>query len=245
MKHMTSRLLTVIVAAGLVLGVSAPAHASAPTPAGMAPSQHYNFQENFDKTAAVGAVDSTYPNSWQPYPNGMSGKYYSDDIISTHGGNMDLYFGNGAKGAAGTFGTANGAWGHVGGTFSIRMKQVGGASEGVAVLVWPSSDKWGDGELDAPEGYLNGDTQIFHHKMAAGQESQSYQYNMGNKWNDWHTYTVDWKPGSGGYVKYYLDDKLVFTNTSDVPTTAHRYMIQTGNHGKGGHLVIDWVRTTE
>lgn len=234
MRTHTRFTLAATAALALTLAATTPAQAATP-------SQTGSFFEGFDRTAAVGQVDSLYPESWQPYPNGTSGKYYSDDIVSVHGGNMDVYFGQ-KKGAAGTFGTRDGSWGHVGGTFSIRAKQVGSASEGIAVMLWPTSDVWGDGEIDFPEGKLNGDAHVFHHKVSPNDPQESYGYNLGNTWGTWHTYTAVWVKGVS--VKYYVDDVLKFTVTKDVPTTAHRFMFQTGNAGRGGHLIIDWVRTS-
>ena len=187
-----------------------------------------------------GPFAATYAQSWQPYPDGMGGKYWSGKIISAHDGSMDVAM-DGEHGAAGTFGTPTGAWTHVGGTFSIRARATGGGDNGLAVMLWPTSDDWSEGELNYPEGNFDGAVHAFHHLMVPGHEQEKVSYTADVSWRDWHTYTTQWVPGK--YVRYYLDGKLVMSVTHDVPTTPHRYMFQIGNWGSSGHLMIDWVRT--
>lgn len=229
--------------AALIIGVLfAPFMSAAPATAATDVRSVGNFYIGFNKSAPAGKVDSTYPGYWQPYPNGMSDKYYADEIISLHNGYMDVAV-DGKRGAAGTFGSPSKAYSHVGGTFSIRMKATGGAGNGIAVMLWPSSDTWSDGEVDFPEGNFEHRPHVYHHLMIPGREGESINTTTNVSWADWHTYTMQWKPGK--YVKYYVDNKLVFTVTSNVPTTPHRYMFQVGNYGKPGHILIDSVRTTE
>lgn len=234
------RLLAKIIAAAAIITLAS--CASTPAYGATDVTTIGNFYEGFNKTAAVGKVDSTYPNSWQPYPNGMSSKYYSDEIISTRNGYMFMKF-DGKRGAAGVFGTKAKAWSHVGGTFSIRLRSMGSSNTGIAVLLWPTSEKAVDGEIDFPEGGLDSDTQIFHHWTIPGQESRAYNKNFGRLWGAFHTYTTQWEPGK--FVKYYIDGKLKYTVTDNIPVGPHRFMIQTDNHGKPGELAINWVRTTE
>jgi hypothetical protein len=206
-----------------------------------APPAGATFAEGFDTPAATGAFAATYANAWQPYPDATGGKYWSSLITSAHDGVMDVAM-DGEHGAAGTFGTPTGAWSHVGGTFSIRAKATGGAANGVAVMLWPTSNVRADGELNYPEGQFDGRPTVFHHSMVPGHEDKAKRIDTYVSWHGWHTYTTDWVPGQ--YVKYYLDGELIGTVTENVPTTPHRYMFQVGNWGQPGHLLIDWVATT-
>ncbi|WP_323749713.1 glycoside hydrolase family 16 protein [Curtobacterium sp. VKM Ac-1376] len=222
-----------------------PTAATSPTPSPTMPSYLANreptYSEDFDTPAAAGGqFAATYRESWQPYPDGTGGKYYSDKLISAHDGYMDVAM-DGEHGAAGTFGTPTDAWSHVGGTFSIRARATGGDGNGAAVMLWPTSDAWTDGELNYPEGQFDGSPRVFHHSMLQGLERDTETYNTRVSWRDWHTYTTEWIPGK--IIRYYLDGKLVFTVPRNVPTTPHRYMFQIGNWGDPGHLQIDWVRT--
>lgn len=200
-----------------------------------------SFVEDFDTPAAAGQVTSVYPQSWQPYPDGTSGIYEPSKTVSVHDGVMDIALGG--AGAAGTFGSADGAWDHVGGSFSMRAKATGGDGNGAAFMLWPTSGVWSDGEIDFPEGNFEDSPSAFHHSMTPGNEAEREQVGTGVSWRDWHTYTVDWVPGES--VTYSVDGTVLETITHDVPTTPHRYMFQTGNWGASGNLLIDWVSTTE
>lgn len=221
----------------------APTLAGAPTPTptppagGAAPT----FSEDFDTPAAAGGqFAATYAGSWQPYPDGMSGKYWSGEVISAHDGIMDVAM-DGKRGAAGTFGTPDGAWSHVGGTFSVRARASGGDDNGAAFMLWPTSNVWSEGELDFPEGTFQGTVGAFSHSMVPGQERNAIGLHTDATWRQWHTYTTEWIPGVS--VRYFVDGELVLTVTKHVPTTAHRFMFQIGDYGKPGHLEIDWVKT--
>jgi hypothetical protein len=201
-----------------------------------------SFVEDFTTNAVTGLVSSLYPQSWQPYPDGTSGIYAPSKTVSVHDGVMDVALGTGA-GAAGTFGSADGAWDHVGGSFSVRAKATGGDGNGAAFMLWPTSNVWSDGEIDFPEGNFESNPMVFHHSMTPGQEAERIQVDTGVSWRDWHTYKVDWVPGES--VTYSVDGKVLQTITEDVPTTPHRFMFQVGNWGEKGNLLIDWVSTTE
>lgn len=203
------------------------------------PKHTPTFLENFDTPAAAGGqFSSTYANSWQPYAEGTSGKYFSGQLISAHDGVMDVAM-DGKHGAAGVFGAPDTAWGRTGGTFSIRARAVGGDHNGVSIMLWPTSNIRSDGEINYPEGNFEAHPMVFHHLMVPGHEGSALPYNTGVSFRDWHTYTTVWKPGTS--VSYYLDGTLIDTVTTDVPTTPHRYTFQIGNAGEPGHVLIDWV----
>lgn len=199
------------------------------------------YVEDFATAApAGGKFAKTYAKTWQPYPDGTGGMYFSGSRISAHDGVMDVSL-NGKQGAAGTFGTPSGAWTHVGGKFTVRAKATGGDGNGAAFMLWPTSDTWSDGEIDFPEGNFEAKPNLFHHSMTPGNEWQTVTMSSGVSWRDWHTYSVEWIPGRS--VSYSVDGKTITTVTKDVPTTAHRYMFQVGDWGASGHLMIDWVTT--
>ncbi|TCL83311.1 beta-glucanase (GH16 family) [Curtobacterium sp. PhB142] len=231
----------VVVAAPL--GAGTVAYAGVTAPVGNVGKFKQTFVENFSTTASAnGQFAKTYANSWQPYPDGTGGTYYSGSQVSARNGYMDVTL-DGKHGAAGTFGTLNGAWSHVGGKFSVRAKATGGDGNGAAFMLWPSSNVWSDGEIDYPEANFEGSPMLHHHSMVAGQEANSTSMSTGVTWRSWHVYSVEWIPGKS--VQYLLDGKVIKTVTSNVPKTAHRYMFQVGNWGAAGHLDIDWVSTYE
>jgi hypothetical protein len=216
------------------------AAASASNPLGTTVAPDAGFVENFDSAAAAGSVASTYSQAWQPYADGTSGIYYPSQTVSVHDGVMDVALGG--EGAAGTFGTSSGAWDHVGGTFSVRAKATGGDGNGAAFMLWPTDGNWSEGEIDFPESNFEDSPNGYQHSMTAGQESNRTTIPTGVSWRDWHTYTINWVPGQS--VTYSVDGTVLQTITHDVPTTAHRFMFQTGNWGASGDLLIDWVATS-
>ncbi|WP_242088729.1 glycoside hydrolase family 16 protein [Curtobacterium sp. DN_7.5] len=216
------------------------ASSAAADPSGAQPPAA-SFVEDFDLAAGLGAVASRYPQAWQPYPDGTSGIYAPSQTVTVHDGVLDARLGG--AGTAGTFGTKAGAYDHVGGSFSVRAKATGGDGNGAAFMLWPTSNRWADGEIDFPEGNFESEPMAFHHSMTPGREAERVQIPTGVSWRDWHTYTVDWDPGKS--VTYKVDGKVIGTVTHDVPTTPHRFMFQTGNWGASGNLLIDWVSTTE
>lgn len=219
-------------------GTPTPKPTSTPTPT--TPPTTAGFREDFTTPAAVGKVDSTYPQSWQPYPDGTGGRYYSDQIISVHDGYLDVAL-DGKRGAAGTFGTRDGAWDHKGGTFTVRAKATGGDGNGAAFMLWPTSDVWSDGEIDFPEGNFDDAPSVFHHSMTPGDEADAEYIATGVDWRSWHTYSETWVARKS--ITYSVDGKVIGTITHDVPTSEHRYMFQVGNWGNTGHLLIDYVET--
>lgn len=234
-----------VLAAGLTIvpfGTSTPAEAAAVNaPRGNIGKFKQTFVQEFRTNAAAGGpFAKKYASSWQPYPDGMSNMYWSGKMIKARNGIMDVTL-DGKHGAAGTFGSPTGAWGHKGGKFSVRAKATGGNGNGAAFMLWPTSNVWSDGEIDYPEANFEDTPMAHHHSMKPGNEVNAISTSTRVSWRDWHVYSVEWVPGKS--VKYLLDGKVISTVTRDVPRTAHRYMFQVGNWGKPGHLFIDWVAT--
>ncbi|MBF4591443.1 MULTISPECIES: glycoside hydrolase family 16 protein [unclassified Curtobacterium] len=235
---MRSVLAAAVLSAALV---AVPVGSGATATAATSATFKQTFAESFRTNAAAnGPFARTYANSWQPYPDGTGGMYWSGSQISAANGVMDVKLG-GAKGAAGTFGTPTGAWGHKGGKFEVRAKATGGTANGAAFILWPTSNVWSEGEIDFPESNFEATPMLHQHSMVAGQESSATSVSTGVSWRTWHTYSVEWIPGKS--VRYLVDGAVVSTVTKNVPRTAHRYMFQVGNWGAAGHLYIDYVRT--
>lgn len=216
--------------------------ANAGVPVGDIGKFRQTFRESFSGTvAANGPFTKRYSNSLQAYPDGMGeGKYWTGTQVSVHDGSMDVTL-DGRRGAAGTFGTTTGAWSHVGGKFTVRARATGADGNGAAFMLWPTSNVWAEGEIDYPEGNFETAPSYFHHSMTAGNEFAATTASTKVSWRDWHEYSIEWIPKKS--VTYLLDGRVLKTITKDVPTTPHRYMFQTGNWGKAGHLYIDWVAT--
>ncbi|MCZ4517768.1 ricin-type beta-trefoil lectin domain protein [Rhodococcus ruber] len=115
----------------------------------------------------------------------------------------------------------------------------------VAWLLWPQSEKWPeDGEFDFPEGSLAGNVGGFHHFAGEGSCANGCKLaatDVGARFTDWHTYTMEWSPGR---IRYILDDTVVLDTTDFVPSTPMRWELQTETKGSGnseGNLILDWA----
>jgi len=213
--------------------------------------------EDFDTPVPVGGFrDSEYRDTFSLYPEGSGGgKYRGDRTVSVSGGSMRIdnhRIGDVDAGAAGQFIIAeSGAWAFTGGRFAIRFRaDPNAAGYGTAIQLWPTSEVWGEGEMDFPEGDFGGSINLYHHEVGEHPERNLLVREGLGSWADWHTAVTEWIPGVS--VHYYLDGELVgeVTDPAQVPSTDHNFVLQTGPHdgsadgapdGARGTLEIDWV----
>lgn len=150
---------------------------------------------------------------------------------------------------------------HTYGRWSYRMRSYGatGSNWGAASLLWPDIDTdWPQsGEIDWPEGNVcnvakgqpGGIGGWLHVKGArTGSDGQIRIPSLNAMWTYWHTFTIEWLPNS---LKIYLGSSLVLSRTTGVPSTAMRWLTQTGPAGDiygnpvpprgSAHVQIDWV----
>lgn len=197
------------------------------------------FTEDFKTNATASTFDSVYANSWCGYDEGTGGKYYK--IITASGGMQRIML-DGTKGAAGSYGPPATCWGGMYGKYTMRFKVTGAEGYGAAIMLWPTSNVWGDGEVDYPEGNFNGEMHMFQHGVGCTNCSANIaSANTGKTWTSWHTTSVEWTPSG---VSYYMDGQLLKTVTTHVPINRHRWTIQmarTGTSDAAGTFDVDWV----
>lgn len=138
------------------------------------------------------------------------------------------------------------------GRYAVRFKTDALPNYYAAWLLWPQSEVWPrDGEIDWPEGALNGTMSGFVHWMNGTSGSDQQGCSSTTKFlddsavNKWNTVVTEWAPGS---VKFYANDQLVCTVTgSRVPSTPMHYVLQTEtgdtstNNWVDGNLQVDWI----
>ncbi len=214
-------------------------------PKGDLPGWTQTLAEDFSTDVAAGnGFSTTYGLSWCPYDDNTK---YKKANVSATGGNMVVTL-DGHTGAAGVWapgGCTNAYVGTSYGRYTLRFKAVGAAGNGTAIMVWPVSGIWGDGEIDYPEGTFDKTMSVNHHGVGCGNAcgaADSTNTQVG--FQQWHIATTEWTPGK---VVYYLDGVVVKTVTHDVPTTPHRYTIQMapempdGGVADTGQFLVDWV----
>ena len=215
------------------------------------PGWKMTFNENFNTNAAEGSFLSTYKN-FGAYNTGWKDTSkngtYSQDIISTSGGNMMINLRTNSAGqhlvAAPTPKTNNGSGDQLYGRYSVRFKADQVAGYKTAWLLWPKSDDWNEGEIDFPEGNLNGKIDAFSHYT--GDPRNQSAFSTGATFADWHVATTEWSPGK---VVFYLDGKVIGTATRNIPNTPMHWVLQTETQLDGGApannvsgtVYVDWV----
>ncbi len=124
-----------------------------------------------------------------------------------------------------------------------------GSGYKTAWLLWPDSERWPkDGEIDFPEGNLDGTISAFMHRQNGRSVDDQDAYSTNATYSTWHTAVTEWLPESQS-LKFYLDGQLIGHSTSRVPNTPMHWVLQTETSLSGcipadstsGHVLIDWV----
>lgn len=219
-----------------------------PMPVGDRPGWQRVFDDDFVSPVARGAFPGPYAPKWASY-HGFSDTYkggtYNQGILSAAGGALDIYLHsqNGRPQVAAPVPLVTGKWGgQTYGRFSIRFNADAVPGYKAAWLLWPDSNNWNEGEIDFPEGSLDGTMWGFHH--CVGQPTNNcYWLDTKVAFTGWHTATLEWTPGK---LVYLLDGQVVGSTTNRVPTAPLHWVLQTETDHvpdtlSAGHVRIDWV----
>jgi hypothetical protein len=228
-------------------------------PRGDIPGWHQVFADNFAENVPLGSFPSKVASTWgNSYPDGSkdttgSGTYMPSKVVSMSNGmmNMHLHTENGVHMVAAPVPTIPGAPGQEGGlqygryVFRFRADAVPGYK--TAWLLWPDSETWpSDGEIDFPEGDLNGTIGGYVHHLGASSGSDQAAFTTKVKYTGWHTAIITWLPSG---VTFQLDGTTIGKETNRVPNTPMHLVLQTETSTDGaalsnsaaGNVQIDWV----
>jgi beta-glucanase (GH16 family) len=229
--------------------------ASAPSgqamPKGDVPGWHQVFSDNFIQNVPLGSFPAAVASKWgNSYPDGWldtskAGTYLPSKVVSISGGVMNLYLhtAGGVHMVAAPVPTLPTM---TYGRYVIRFRSDSIPGYKTAWLLWPNSEVWPrDGEIDFPEGALNGTIGGFVHYQGATSGSDQYAMpDTGVAYTGWHTAQIDWLPTG---VTFSLDGKVVGQTTQRIPNTPMHWVIQTETDGgappasSAGNVQIDWV----
>jgi hypothetical protein len=227
-------------------------------PTGDLPGWHQIFTDDFTKDVPLGSFPSAVASKWKPYPypwkdTSKNGTYWPEKGISQHGGLMDLWLHTE---------TVNGVTYHVSeapqpilpiatrgqlyGRYVIRFRSDPVPGYKTAWLLWPDSGLRSDGEIDFPEGSLDGSMYAYMHHQGATSGSDQDAYPTGVGYSSWHTAVIEWLPTRCTFI---LDGKVIGNSTTRIPATPMHWVIQTETQLSGGaptndaagHVYIDWV----
>jgi hypothetical protein len=226
-------------------------------PVGDLPGWTQIWTEDFTRDAALGSFLSVYSDTMGAYPSPWpdtsgNGTYDPARTLSAANSMLDIYL----HSSGGTtyvsapqprlFGAGASAFdGQTYGRYSVRFRADPVPGFKTAWLLWPDSESWpDDGEIDFPEGGLDSNIEAFAHYANPGGGQDGFS--TSEVFTDWHTATTEWTPDA---VKFYLDDVLIGTSTTDVPSTPMHWVLQTETRlsggppdpGAAGHVQIDWA----
>ena len=196
------------------------------------------FTDDFSTDAAEGTFLTKYTR-WRAYPNtykDTSGRgTYEPRVISVANSIMTMALRYEA--ASGRFLCAApepkingaGARGQTYGRYSVRFN-VPTASRGykTAWLLWPDSNNSAEGEIDAPEGDLDGVDTIhaYSHDVQGVHSHNAFSSNTGVRYvgSGWHTMDIVWKPSG---VTFFLDGRNLGTAPKlGTPVTPMHWILQ-------------------
>lgn len=219
-------------------------------PVGDLPGWKQVLAEDFDVDVARGEFPGPYVDHWMSYDelqdtHGVGD--YEKDIISAEDSVLRLYLHaeNGRPLAAAPIPLVSGSWGgQTYGRFSVRLKSDPVYGYKIAALLWPDSEVWADGEINFPEGRLDGTVHAYNHCIGdPARNCMAHKTDV--TFADWHVYTIEWKPGR---ISYFLDGERIAMTTKSVPDIPMHWVLQTETDGNpvqarssAGFLSIDWA----
>jgi hypothetical protein len=224
-------------------------------PVGDLPNWKQNFKEDFTKNAGLGQIDEVYGASMRGYDgfNDTSGNgtYAPDKVLTASNGmlNYNLHTENGRPLVATP--VLNDYKGQTYGRYSIRFRSDTLVGYKIAFMQWPSSDNWNEGEIDWPEGNLDGHMRpglaVPGTLTSSGMNFEPAQeiFSKTNATN-WHVATTEWTPSG---IKWYWDGELV-NYTTKSPSTNFRWTLQAETEtwnaripdpSLKGNLQVDWA----
>lgn len=133
------------------------------------------------------------------------------------------------------------------GRYVIRFKADPVQGYKTAWLLWPDSENWPqDGEIDFPEGRLDGTICAYLHRQNGTSGGDQDEYCTQTTYTSWHTAIIEWLPTRLSFI---LDGQTIGISTSCIPNTPMHWVIQTETAPDGatpsdtasGNVQIDWV----
>lgn len=228
-------------------------------PVGDLPGWRQVFTDDFTTDVALGSFPGAVSAKWgRSYPDGWpdttgNGTYFPSKVVSVSGGVMNLYLHteNGVHMVAAPVPTIPNPDGPRGGLrygrFAIRFRADAIPGYKTAWLLWPDSRNFPhDGEIDFPEGSLNGIIKAYVHLEDAISSAHARVFPTTAMYSTWHTVVIEWAPNR---IDFLLDGVPVGTVTEHVPSTPMHWVLQTESatgapppdDATSGNLQIDWV----
>lgn len=221
------------------------------------PGWRHVFADDFSTDIGAGSFPAATRGRWGAYGDGWvdssrRGRYQGSAIHVDDGTlRLPLRTVNGVPRVAAAYPIVPGApgrnGGQVHGRFAIRVRADPIPGYKFVSVLWPDSGRWPhDGEIDFPEGDLNGEIMAFTHRQGAVVGSDQDWFRVPARWNDFHTYVIEWTSTS---VTYLLDGRVIGRSTQRLPTALMYWVLQAETSLQqavipawaSGEVEVDWV----
>jgi Glycosyl hydrolases family 16 len=231
-----------------------------PMPVGDLPGWHQVFTEDFLSDAQVGTWPGpAYGPKWDSYRHcwhDTSGLafYYPDEVVSVSDGVLTEHLHSepmhGRCGVADTRALVAAIVPKlpspmVSGKYTVRFRADSLRGYKTAWLLWPDSNNGNEGEIDFPEGELDGTIAAFMHYKNNTSSSQQDVFRTTATYDRWHTTSIEWVVtdpiNDVGSVTFILDGQTIGTSTRRIPVTPMHWVLQTETCPGGWWLAAgDW-----
>ncbi len=247
-----------------------------PMPVGDIPGWHQVFADDFstDPSVPVGRfarctrartlmrarcwrLPKSVRAKWWAYPDGWkdtsgNGTYEPSKVLSIENGVLNYYIhtSGGVHMVAALQPKIPGGVRNNGlryGRYEVRFRADSLPGYKIAWLLWPDSGVWPqDGEIDFPEGNLDGTFYAFMHHLNATSGTQVFVYATRAGYASWHTAVIEWMPR---YCRFVLDGRIVGTSRKNIPDTPMHWVLQAEtalggvapSDATAGDIQIAWV----
>lgn len=253
------QLLRLPLALAAPLGAAAALGSAAPVrltdmPTGDLPGWRQIFADDFRTPVKRGSFPGPkYRSRWSGYSGfhdtSGHGFYEPSKVLSVADGllNFHLHSEDGVHLVAAPVPLFDGEWnGQIYGRYSVRFRADPLEGYKVAFLLWPSDNDWSEGEVDFPEGDLDGTFYGASRRARLGSTVRFDGTGRLGAFDAWHVATIEWIPGR---ISWYLDGARVGSTTTNVPSTSMRWTLQAETaigekapaDSVAGVVQVDWV----
>ena len=209
------------------------------------------FGEDFTTPAAPGAFTKTYGDRFVAYDgfNDTSGAgMYRQSAMSVADGTLDMHMHTDAAGqptGAAFIPLVDGRWGgQTSGRYDIRLRADPVKGYGLAGLLWSDTNTWEDGEVDFPEGALDGNVTLSNH-CPGNPSANCLHRDLGTTFSAWHTYSIEWTPTK---LVFLVDGVSVSSTTQNIPKKPLHLVLQAATvspqkppKDAAGDVQVAWV----